>query len=111
MEILQELHEKRKKLHEILHLIRVRGEELANAEREYKIQKAQLIMRLRQEEHVPISIVRDIAIGDRTISDLRAKRDIARMLYHNAQEAIHVYKLEIRLLESQLKMEWNMGIS
>ena len=35
--------------------------------------------------------------------------DLAKVLYLNAQEAINVFKLQCRLVEAQLKREWQDG--
>lgn len=52
-------------------------------------------------------MIRDLAQGNEPISELRHKRDVAKVLYQNATEAINVYKLECRLAEAQIKREWN----
>ena len=46
-------------------------------------------------------------LGDPIISGLRKERDVAKVLYINAQEAINVRKLELRIVEAQLGREWN----
>ena len=46
-------------------------------------------------------------LGDPVISTLRKERDIAKVLYINAQEAINVRKLELRIVEAHLGREWN----
>lgn len=46
---------------------------------------------------------------DEYIAELRLRRDTAKVLYLNAQEAINVFKLQCRLVEAQLKREWQDG--
>lgn len=53
-----------------------------------------------------MTLIGDLAKGHPEISELRHKRDVAKVLYWNAQEAINVYKLECRLVEAQIKREW-----
>ena len=83
-----------------------RGIALADAERVYKREKAKFIAKAHMDK-VAVTLIRDLAQGEETISDLRHKRDVAKVLYQNATEAINVYKLECRLVEAQIKREWN----
>lgn len=100
------LQNKREELVTALKTSKERGIILAEAEREYKIAKAKFIAKARSEK-VAVTLIRDLAQGDEMISKLRQKRDIAKILYLNSVEAINVFKLECRLVEGQLKREWN----
>ena len=81
---------------------------LANAEYAYKKAKAKFIASARLEK-VAVTLIRDLAQGDEYIAELRLRRDTAKVLYLNAQEAINVFKLQCRLVEAQLKREWQDG--
>lgn len=77
----------------------------ANADHDYR--EALTTEMLRQREAgTPVTILRDICLGLPSISSLRLKRDIEEAEYKAAQEAIQVYKLQIRLLEAQIDREY-----
>ena len=105
IELLNYLQSKRQELSRTLTESKKRGIALADAEREYKKEKAKFIAKARLEK-VAVTLIGDLAKGHPEISELRHKRDIAKVLYWNAQEAINVYKLECRLVEAQIKREW-----
>lgn len=105
IELLNYLQSKRQELSHALTEAKKRGIALADAEREYKKEKAKFIAKARLEK-VAVTLIGDLAKGHPEISELRHKRDIAKVLYWNAQEAINVYKLECRLVEAQIKREW-----
>ena len=105
-ELLVYLQKKRVELLNALKLSKDRGIALAEAERSYKVEKAKYMANARAEK-IPVTLIRDLAQGDKRISELRKKRDIAKVLYLNATEAINVFKLECRLVEAQIKREWN----
>lgn len=105
-ELLVYLQKKRVELLNALKLSKDRGIALAEAERSYKVEKAKYMASARAEK-IPVTLIRDLAQGDKHISELRKRRDIAKVLYLNATEAINVFKLECRLVEAQIKREWN----
>lgn len=82
-----------------------RGRKRAECEQAYRIAKAQHITRLRADG-VPVSIVADLAKGDKDIARLCMERDIADTLYESSREAINVYKLKIRTISDQIQREW-----
>ena len=88
------LQDKQLELNKALRLAKDRGIDLANAEYAYKKAKAKFIASARLEK---------------VIAELRLRRDTAKVLYLNAQEAINVFKLQCRLVEAQLKREWQDG--
>jgi hypothetical protein len=63
------------------------------------------LLELRDLGH-PVTIIGDIARGNRDIAELRLKRDIAETEYNVALEFINVTKLQIRILENQIGREW-----
>lgn len=102
------LQDKQLELNKALRLAKDRGIDLANAEYAYKKDKAKFIASARLEK-VAVTLIRDLAQGDEYIAELRLRRDTAKVLYLNAQEAINVFKLQCRLVEAQLKREWQDG--
>jgi len=85
-----------------------RGQAYAEAEKQYKIALAQQILTER-EKGVPVTIISDICRGNPKIAKLRFERDVAEVTYKSAMEAINSYKLQIRILDSQIEREWHSG--
>lgn len=82
-----------------------RGKAYAEAERDYKMALSVKVLTER-DRGVPVTIISDICRGDRDIAKLRFERDVARVVYDSALEAINSYKLQIRILENQIQREW-----
>lgn len=106
IDLLVYLNNKRSELKNALKTSKERGIALAEAERAYKVEKAKFIANARAQK-IAVTLIRDLAQGDSNISQLRKERDIAKILYLNAVEAINVFKLECRLVEEQIKREWH----
>lgn len=81
------------------------GRELAEAESKYKIAMAVEILKLRDEKK-PATIILQLCYGTPHIAKLRLERDIAEVLHRSCLEGINVYKLKLRILESQYEREW-----
>ena len=82
-----------------------RGIAYAQAERNYKIALAKMILEER-ESGTPVTIMADVCRGNQEIARLRFERDCAEVVYKSAQEAINSYKLQIRLMDNQVQREW-----
>lgn len=82
-----------------------RGRAYAQAEMGYKIALARKILEER-DNGTPVTIISDICRGSPEIAKLRFERDCAEIVYKSAMEAIQSYKLQIRILDSQLGREW-----
>ena len=87
-------------------VLRKNGNELAKAERDYKIALRQEALKLRQEKNMPVTLIAQIIYGVPEVAEMRFKRDVAETMYNTNQEHINVTKLKLRLLESQLQREW-----
>lgn len=85
--------------------IKERGRDYANAEAEYRSALASTILKLK-EQGMAATITPDLARGTKHVANLRLDRDCKEALYKAALEAINTYKLQIRVLESQLEREW-----
>ncbi len=81
-----------------------RGIELAKAERNYRIAKAKKILELRAEGH-PVTIVLDLARGDKKVADLAYARDCAKVRYTSLLEAIQILKKELAVVETEIENE------
>lgn len=101
-----ELDKKVKALNTALSEYRKRGIAFAQAEHNYRIALAKGIL-IQRAEGLPVTIIQDICKGEEGIAKLRLNRDIAETLYKSAGEAIQSYKLQIRILESEISREYS----
>lgn len=83
----------------------VRGKRAAEAERAYRIALAEEEL-TKRAEGIPATLVRDVARGQKDIAKLAFERDCALRVFESAGEAINSYKLQLRLIASQLDREW-----
>ena len=85
-----------------------RGHDYAEKERQYKMANAKFILAQRANGQ-PATLIKDLAMGDADVSLLRLQRDIAKVDYDNAKEAIMCYKLQINVLKDQVNQLWHSG--
>jgi hypothetical protein len=85
-----------------------RGRAFAAAERDYRVALAQKML-MERENKIPVTIISDICRGNPEIAALRFERDVAEAMYKSALEAINAYKLQIRIIESQIDREWSQA--
>ena len=83
-----------------------RGKTYAQSEMDYKIALAKKILEERGKG-TPVTIISDVCRGNPEIARLRFERDCAEVVYKSAMEAINSYKLQIRMMDSQLSREWD----
>ena len=100
-----EIDEKKRELVKAAKLLRKSKEDLALAEREYKIAVTQKALMLRDSD-MPVTLINLTIYGYREIAELRFKRDMAQAMVEANEEYINVTKLVLRLLEAQLNREW-----
>ena len=108
LDLYLELKEKTRLLDVAVAELRKRGVSHAQTERDYKVALAKKILTERDNK-VPVTIISDICRGSAEIAKLRFERDVAEVTYKSAQEAINSYKLQIRILESQIQREWGQS--
>lgn len=106
MNLVDELFKLNNELTQSIKLLRKNGEQLAKAEREYKLKLRTEALRLRQEENLAVTLIDLIIYGVPVVAELRFKRDVAKATYDANQEHINCCKLQIRLLESQISREF-----
>jgi hypothetical protein len=82
-----------------------KGRNKAKAEADYRMALSQEILRLRDEK-VPVTIISDICRGTKEIARLRFERDVSETLYEVVMQKIYTLKLQISILENQVKREW-----
>ena len=104
-DLISELSSKVKLLDTAVRELGKRGQKYAQTERDYKVRLSQQIL-VERDKGMPVTIISDICRGNNEIAKLRFERDVAEVTYKAAQEAINSYKLQIRILDSQISREW-----
>lgn len=104
-DLIQEVRAKSALLDAAIKQLGIRGRAYAQAEHDYRILMRKKILEERSKG-TPVTIISDICRGDPEVAKLRLERDIALTVYESAQEAINGYKLQIRILDSQIEREW-----
>lgn len=102
--LINELNLYRGNLNLAIKELKVRGQTKAETEMRYRIALAKEILKLRAEG-TPVTIISDICRGDETIAFLKMQRDIAESLWESAMQAIYNYKLNIDIIQNQMKAE------
>lgn len=103
-DLLVEINYHRKTLRDAIGQLRARGRKKAEAERDYRIALAKEIL-MQREKGIAVTIISDICRGNVKIATLKMERDIAETLYESAMQAIYQNKLEISIIENQMKAE------
>lgn len=100
-----ELKQKTRHLDYSIKTLRKSGTEYAEAERAYKVLLRKEILKLRAEG-MAVGIIDKTCHGIPEVADARFNRDVAEATYKANQEAIQAIKLQMRLIEEQIKREW-----
>lgn len=108
MDLWQEIQDKQKMLDKAINELATNGYDLANKERNYKIELCKKALELRSND-TPVTLINQIIYGYDYIPELRFERDTAQVKYNANQEYINTIKLNIRILESQLSREYAKG--
>ena len=99
-----ELNKYRSDLNKAITIIKVRGKAKAIAERDYRVELAKEILRLRAEG-MPVTIISDLCRGNEKIAELKMNRDIAETLYESNMQFIYKTKLNIDIVMKQIEAE------
>lgn len=105
MDLLQELWEINGLLTKALEQFKERGREYAKAQRDYRVLLRKTILKLRTEG-TPTTILSDLARGDENVAAAKEQETIAKTLLESCQEAINVYKIQLKVLQEQINKEW-----
>ena len=106
MELWQEIEKKQGYLDKAIEQLATNGYDLAEKEREYKIELCKTALELRNDG-MAVTLIDQIIYGYGKIPDLRFARDTAEVKYKANLEYINTIKLEIRILENQLSREYS----
>lgn len=88
--------------------LRLNGIELAKCEKEYKMAVNKKALELKSQD-TPVTLIQLIIYGFDDIAMLRFKRDSANVVYNANLEAINCIKMQLRLIEEQIKREYGNG--
>ena len=106
MDLYNELQKKINELNISIKKLRETGTDYAEAEREYKITLRNEALKLRAEKGMPVTLIQQVVYGVPEVAEKRFKRDVKEAVYKANIEAINVFKLQIRIIESQLQREY-----
>ena len=107
MDLFNQVQELTAKLSTAINQMAKYGNDLAEAESDYKITLRQEALKLRAEKNMPVTLINQIVYGIEDVAKKRLKRDIASTMYDTTREYINTLKLRIRVLESQLQREYS----
>ena len=108
MEELQKLEELNNLLTSALSEYKKRGQDYAKAYKNYRVKVAQKLLQLKAEG-MPVTISYDIARGDEEVVEAKEQEIITECLYKSCQEAVNVFKLQIKILQAQIDNDYGNG--
>lgn len=85
---------------------KIRGLEYSKAEAAYYTAKDRRVREL-MEDGLSATAIQMIVKGEESVNDKLQHFRNMEVLYKNALEAVNVYKLRLRVLESQYEREWS----
>lgn len=103
-DLVNELNQYRHNLNKAIEELKKRGQVKAKAERDYRVELAKEILKLRAEG-MPVTIINDLARGNEKIADLKMQRDIAESLYEANMQRIYESKINIDVIQKQMEAE------
>lgn len=105
MDLAIEINEKTKELSYAIKMMERYAREKAQNEKDYKIALRQEALKLRSS-NMAVTLIDKVVYGVPEVADKRFKRDVAVAMYETAKENINVLKTNIRILETQYKIEY-----
>lgn len=105
MNLAIEINEKTKELSYAIKMMERYAREKAQNEKDYKIALRQEALKLRSS-NMAVTLIDKVVYGVPEVADKRFKRDVAVAMYETAKENINVLKTNIRILETQYKIEY-----
>ena len=105
MDLLQELWKINDLLTKALEQFKERGREYAKAQRDYRVLLRKTILELRADG-TPTTILSELARGDDDVAAAKEQEIITKTLLESCQEAINVYKIQLKLLQEQINKEY-----
>lgn len=105
MDLLLDLQEKIQELNASKDNLIKNGIALAEAEKQYKILLRQECLKLR-DEGMAIGMIDKTCYGIPVVAEARFNRDVAEAKYKANLEAINTFKLEIKIIQTQIEKEY-----
>lgn len=105
MDLLNELWKINELLTKALEQYKQRGREYAKAYRDYRVLLAQELLKLKADG-MPVTLAADIARGKDEIAEAKQNEIVTESLYKSCQEAINVYKMQMKILQEQITKEY-----
>ena len=105
MDIILEIENLRKELNESIQDLVKRGIDYATAYRDYRIELAKELL-YQKELKTPATISYDIARGKENVANVKFKEISTEAYYKPELEKINSIKLQLRMLETQYKIEF-----
>ena len=107
-DLYQELQSKTKQLEVSIKALRKSGTDYAEAERDYKVLLRTECLKLR-DQGMAIGMIDKTCYGIPSVAEARFKRDVCETIYKANLEAINSLKLQMRLIDEQIKREWSVA--
>lgn len=106
MDILQQMTELTSKLDKALHSLPKYARAYAESTKNYRVLLAETILRLK-DDGMPATIVQQVARGNQQVANAKVQELVDEAMYKATQEAINIYKLNLKLLQSQYEREYD----
>lgn len=110
MDLVTQLHKLLDELSYSIKQLRKNGEALAQAEMAYKMELSKEAIRLKAEG-MAVTMIDLVIYGQKSVAEIRFKRDIAQVMYDANQEHINATKVQIKVIDEQIKREWGRDLS
>ena len=104
-DLVNEMNHKRQELNAAIQILKERGIDKAKAENKYRMELSKEIL-IQRDNKIPVTIISDICRGKKEIAKLKLDRDIADIMYESVMQRIYATKLELQILDNQIKAEW-----
>lgn len=105
MELWESINSKQKELERAIEELKTQGENLAGAERNYKVALSKKVLE-RRNNKISMSEINLTIYGDEAIAELRFKRDVANSVYEATKEKINILKIQLKILVEIYKQEY-----
>lgn len=107
-DLFEQVEALQKKLDISVSALRKTGQEMARTEMEYKMLVSTETLRLR-DEGMPATLIDKVVQGLKHVAKAKFDWTVAETMYSANQDAINAYKLQLRLLDSQISREWSQA--
>ena len=104
-DLIKAMRDQRLQLIDCVNAMKQTGRLLAQAEYEYKTSYRKEVFRLHEEDKTAWTSTTDLAKGDEAVAKKRFKRDCYKSDYQCFLEKLNCIKIEIRLLENEIREE------